>query len=115
MKALISRREDGRIVDVKPDNLTYETHPDLFWIDCDNDVTKENSIYNLKTNTIDAYTPDSNDDDRFSVARMVAYGEIGSQLDMLYHELEEKGSIDTNGEWFNHIKNVKQNVTRDNT
>ena len=42
-----------------------------------------------------------------SVARSVAYGQIGAQLDMLYHELTETGSISPDGPWAQHITNVK--------
>ena len=41
------------------------------------------------------------------VARKVAYGIIEEQLDMLYHELDETGTISKDGAWYNHIKTVK--------
>ena len=36
------------------------------------------------------------------------YPSIGDQLDMLWHELNVSGSLTSNGEWFNKIKEVKQ-------
>lgn len=39
--------------------------------------------------------------------RKKMYGDVGAQLDMLFHELATKGSIDQNGEWFKHIQSVK--------
>ena len=46
------------------------------------------------------------------VARSVAYGQIGQQLDMLYHELKNNGSISTDGDWFQHITNVKSIIAK---
>ena len=39
-------------------------------------------------------------------ARQSAYGSIGDQLDMLYHDMEA-GKGDKTGEWFKAIKKVK--------
>jgi hypothetical protein len=41
--------------------------------------------------------------------RINSYPTIGNQLDMLWHELNQSGSLTTNGEWFNSIKEVKEN------
>lgn len=41
------------------------------------------------------------------VARSVAYGQVGEQLDMLFHELRTTGTISQDGDWFQHINNVK--------
>jgi len=35
------------------------------------------------------------------------YPTIGNQLDMLWHELNQSGSLSTNGEWFQSIQSVK--------
>jgi hypothetical protein len=37
------------------------------------------------------------------------YPEIGNQLDMLWHELNNSGSLSTGGMWFNTIQQVKEN------
>ena len=47
-----------------------------------------------------------------SVARQVAYGQVGEQLDMLYHELKETGSISQNGTWYQHITMVKDLIDK---
>jgi hypothetical protein len=39
-------------------------------------------------------------------ARQVAYGKIGDQLDMLYHDMTA-GKADKTGEWYKAIKKVK--------
>lgn len=41
--------------------------------------------------------------------RIRGYGTIGDQLDMIFHELKDTGSISTSGEWFNNINTVKLN------
>jgi hypothetical protein len=51
------------------------------------------------------YSPGQNE-----VARKVAYGEIGQQLDMIYHELNENGTLSRDGEWATHIRTVKQMI-----
>ena len=47
-----------------------------------------------------------------SVARKVAYGEVGAQLDMLFHELTENGAITPEGAWYQHISNVKSLIEK---
>lgn len=37
------------------------------------------------------------------------YPEIGEQLDMLWHELNQNGTITNEGNWFNKIKSIKEN------
>ena len=39
--------------------------------------------------------------------RQQKFPSIGNQLDMLWHELNNSGSISTDGIWFNEIKSVK--------
>jgi hypothetical protein len=51
--------------------------------------------------------PDLNYQIPYDAQRMNSYPTIGNQLDMLWHELNQSGSLTTNGEWFNQIKSVK--------
>ena len=44
------------------------------------------------------------------LARKVAYGEIGEQLDMLYHELQDTGTLSASGPWASHIATVKNSL-----
>lgn len=46
------------------------------------------------------------------VARSVAYGQVGEQLDMLFHELRTTGTISQEGDWFQHINNVKSIIPK---
>jgi hypothetical protein len=47
-----------------------------------------------------------------SVARKVAYGDVGAQLDMIYHELGETGTISPDGDWYQHIATVKSAIPK---
>lgn len=47
-----------------------------------------------------------------SMARKVAYGEVGEQLGMLYDELHENGSISKDGAWYQHINYIKSVIER---
>lgn len=48
-------------------------------------------------------------DTQYQRDREHQYPKLGTQLDMLWHELNTSGSLSTNGEWFNSIKEVKEN------
>lgn len=47
-------------------------------------------------------------DTQYQRDREHLYPKLGTQLDMLWHELNTSGSITTDGAWFNTIKNVKE-------
>jgi hypothetical protein len=51
--------------------------------------------------------PDPNYVMPYDAQRMHAYPMFGEQLDMLWHELNTSGSISTDGNWFNTIKDIK--------
>lgn len=52
--------------------------------------------------------PDPNYVMPYDAQRMHAYPMLQNQLDMLWHELNQSGSLSTNGEWFNQIKSIKE-------
>ena len=41
------------------------------------------------------------------IARKIAYGDVGDQLDMIYKEIAAEGSISASGPWASHIAGVK--------
>lgn len=43
-----------------------------------------------------------------NMKRKIAYGDIGEQLDMLYHDIKN-GNLE-NGEWVKNVENVKANI-----
>ena len=124
MKALVSKKDNGKVCEVLPDDEIFDTHPDLVWIDCTGtDIENEQPdagnggtwTYSFETESFSIVPPFSDPAQRFSIARRIGYGELGNQLDMLYKELKSKGSITTDGEWFAHVKKVKEDITLDNT
>lgn len=48
----------------------------------------------------------------YDALRMINYPQITEQLDMIWHEINERGSISTDGEWFQSLKNVKENYPK---
>lgn len=114
MKALISKNEDGRICEIKHPSEIFDVHESMFWIDVPDDITPITHIYDLENETFKPFPKESDDIHRFYCARGVAYGPIGEQLDMIYREIKETGTLSNTGEWFNHVKKVKQDVTKDN-
>jgi hypothetical protein len=48
-------------------------------------------------------------DTQYQRDREHQYPKLGTQLDMLWHELNESGSISINGQWFTALKSVKDN------
>jgi hypothetical protein len=104
MKALINKSNE--ILDVQFDELTFEVHPDFIWVDCPDEVTVD-YLY------IDGEFIEKQFSVSIETERRVAYKDIGEQLDMIWHELENSGSISNTGEWFTHIKNVKESFPKD--
>jgi hypothetical protein len=51
--------------------------------------------------------PDPNYQIPYDAQRMHSYPTIGNQLDMLWHELNQSGSISTSGSWFQSIQSIK--------
>lgn len=49
------------------------------------------------------------------VARKVAYGRIEEQLDLIFHDIEQNGKLDTNGSWYQHIVAVKSMIEKPKT
>ena len=49
----------------------------------------------------------------YKVARTIAYGSVGDQLDLLYKEIQTTGTISATGTWAQHIANVKQTIPKD--
>jgi hypothetical protein len=52
--------------------------------------------------------PDPNYVIPYDANRMHTYPSLGNQLDMLWHELNNSGSITSDGNWFQSIQQVKQ-------
>ena len=119
-KVLINIKEEGRICEVVEAGQEFEVHSDFTWIDCPHDEVTDAWIYE-ETNGTYTFTEVTLEDlestpkakeDSFNIAREIGYGDIGAQLDMIYREIMEKGSISADGEWAKHITAVKTNIPK---
>ena len=48
------------------------------------------------------------------MARGIAYGSPGDQLDMIFKEIRDTGTVSTSGPWATHVANVKSSLPKDN-
>lgn len=103
----------GRIVEPGEEGEMYEG-PDatIAWVDAPDNVqmdwTLEWSPSQQTMIWVERDGPFTNNE----VARKVAYGEVGAQLGMLYDELKATGTISQDGDWYQHITNVKSVIER---
>ena len=104
MKALINKNNE--IVDVQFDELTFEVHPDFVWVDCPDETTID-YLY------VDGEFVEKVFEVNVDMERIFAYKTIGEQLDMIWHELDSNGTINADGEWFKHIKSIKESFPKE--
>jgi len=102
-----------QIVDPGEDYEIYEG-PDasIVWVDAPDEITLDWTLEYSPSQGRMVWVEREGGFTDLAVARKVAYGEVGAQLDMLYHELEENGTISTDGAWFQHISTVKSVIDK---
>jgi len=96
MKALI---HNGVVIQIE--EASFPVAKPLEWIDC-TDTTEIGGVYNAETGVISPAPLPS-----WEVQRQEAYGSIGEQLDMQYHD-----SIDGTTTWKDHITQVKTSIPK---
>ena len=114
-KALISLTENYRICEVVFAGEEFETTPDFIWIDCPDEITNHH-MYDPNTNTfseLDLVSMPGFAEEGYKVARGIAYGSIGDQLDMMFKELQATGAVSDTGPWARHIAAVKAAIPKD--
>ena len=97
MKALVQCTRSCQVVD---DDKTFEVHSDLKWVDVadgttDFDTWIDNKVVKYVAPTL-----------TYKEKRADAYGSIGDQLDMLFHDMTS-GKGDKTGAWYAAIAKVK--------
>ena len=117
-RVLINSKEPGRILEVVEPGNEFETHPDFTWIDCNNDNVDNGWVYEENNGVYTWIEFDATQEEEFvnngyKYARVIAYKDIGEQLDMIYKELMENGSLSADGAWASHITTVKNSVPKD--
>jgi|14BtaG_2_1085337.scaffolds.fasta_scaffold00438_2 hypothetical protein len=111
-KALIGYQ--GWVQDIREPGEEFEIYngPDasIQWVDAPDEITLDWTLewspqqqQMIWVERDGPYTQDSE-------ARRVAYGEVGEQLDMIFHEVQESGSISASGPWASHISTVKSMI-----
>ena len=113
-RALLHSVEPGRICDVVDPGAEFEVHENFSWVDVPNDTTTSDRYNDDGTITkFDVLSIPGFAENAYKVARAIAYGDIGNQLDMLYHELNTTGTISNTGPWVSHIRSMKANIPKD--
>lgn len=114
-RALINSLEPGRVCEIREVGEEFEVADTFSWIDCADDVTTSHK-YDQESGEFkpfDIVSQPGFAEEGYKVARTIAYGPIGNQLDMLYKELKNTGTISPNGEWAQHVANVKVAIPKD--
>jgi len=109
MKRALIDSNNNRVVQIADED--FEVHGSLYWVDCPDDCGTY-YIYdpdNLTFEDPHAHTKDEfgNPVEPFSMQRMRAYPGVGDQLDLLFKEIRDTGTISTSGAWFKAIESVK--------
>lgn len=106
----------GYISEIRNPGEEYEIYegPDatLAWVDAPDNVTLDWTLEWSPSQQDMVWVERDGSYTDTAVARQVAYGQVGEQLDMLYHELKETGSISQNGTWYQHITMVKDVIDK---
>ena len=110
-KVLVS--QEGYVMQIEEPEDQFEIYngPDATfqWVDAPDNVslfwTLEYSPSQQKMVFVERDQPHPNRE----MQRRVAYGDVGAQLDMLYHDLKSGVPL-TEGSWINHIDLVKSSI-----
>ena len=118
-KVLTNINEPGRVLEVVEPGEEFETHPDFIWVDCDNNNVTIESTYTIGENgeyewqEFNLVHMEIFQQQGYKIARMLAYQDVGEQLDMIYKELMATGTLSSTGDWATHITNVKNTIPKD--
>lgn len=114
-RALISKMENGRICDIVDIGNEFEITDDFYWIDVADDVVTSDR-YEESTKSIIKFDPVKQEgfaENAYKVARAIAYGSVGEQMDMMFKELQATGTISQDGAWATHVAKVKADIPKD--
>lgn len=115
-KALIDKRSWVVVQIIDEQELEFETTSDFIWKPCPDRCESAWQYDNELNEFIDphAHTRDEfgNPVEPFVMQRMRSYPPMGDQLDMLYKEIRDTGTISVDGQWFQSVKYVKDNLPK---
>lgn len=114
MKRALIDSNNNRVVQIADED--FPVHGALYWVDCPDDCGTY-YIYDPENLTFEDPHAHSKDEfgnpvEPFSMQRMRAYPGIGDQLDLLFKEIRDNGSISANGAWFQSIQAVKNAIPK---
>ena len=115
-RALVDKRFMTVCQILGPEELEFETTSDFIWVNCP-DNCESAWIYNESTQDFTDPHAHSRDEfgnpiEPFVMQRMRAYPPMGDQMDMLFKEIRDTGTISTDGAWFKSIQVVKDTVPK---
>jgi len=110
-KWAICDAQTGQLTDICDEEDKFEIYegPDanMKWVPVPDDCTYEHTMIN----GVCVHRDDTEDlKNKTTIARVLAYGDIGSQLDMQYADAKDGGT-----RWKDHIDNVKATTTAPRT
>lgn len=111
MQYALVNKNDFRVHEiVKYKKDCFEVHSDFSWVLCEDEVDSDYTYNNItaKFKKMEKYKTE------YNVARQIAYGSAGAQLDGLYHILKDGGSSDEYWEnWKSEIEKIKLVLPKD--
>jgi hypothetical protein len=111
MHYALVNKNDSRVHEItKYKKDCFEVHSDFSWVLCEDEVNTDYTYDNVtaKFKKMEKYKTE------YTVARQIAYGTAGAQLDGLYHTIQNGGSADEYWEnWKNEIEKVKLVLPKD--
>jgi hypothetical protein len=114
-RALIESATQRVVQIVNSEAEQFEIHGGLFWTDCPDDT--ESYFLRLEDGTFE--DPHAANRDQFGntvepfyMQRLRAYASPTDQLDMLYKEIANTGTISKDGAWFQHLSAVKAAIPK---
>lgn len=115
-KALIDKRFWTVCQIIEQDDFAFETTDDFIWVDCPDNVE---TAWPYDEKTGEFIDPHEHHRDEFGnpiepfyMQRMRAYPPMGDQLDMLFKEIRDTGTISPDGAWFKSIQVVKETIPK---
>jgi len=114
-RALLNSLEPGRICEIVDEGNEFEVHESFSWVDVPDDTTTRDT-YNVDSGQVEKFDPliiPGFVETGYQVARQIAYTSIGNQLDMLFKELQQTGTISNVGPWASHVASVKAEIPKD--
>lgn len=106
-KVLVNKQ--GYVMQIEEPGDDFEIYegPDaaFVWVDAPDDITLQWTLEHSPAQGKMVWVDRENPPVDKEMQRKVAYGEVGAQLDMLYHDIQD-GNLE-NGSWVNHISAVK--------